>query len=125
MKLTGFARFMIVMIFAAPLAYIGASYYNGQDGIENIKKLLGLDKKENVEIVEPRPSDTGDMPAANPTPDNQGAPGAAEPAGDLKQENLRLREENIKLREQLQERDKEILELKYQLQQQKSGQSEN
>ena len=39
-KLTGFARFFIVMMFLAPLAYIGASYYNGEDGIENIKNFF-------------------------------------------------------------------------------------
>ena len=125
MKLTGFARFLIVMVFAAPLAYIGASYYNGEDGIENIKKLLGLDKKERVEVVNPAPTGTENMPAASPAPADQQTPAASEPAGNLQEENFKLREENIKLREQLQAKDKEILELKYQLQQQKAGQSEN
>jgi len=32
------------MIFFAPLAYIGASYYNGENGIEKIKKLFQLDE---------------------------------------------------------------------------------
>lgn len=48
-KITGFARFLIFMIFFAPLAYIGASYYNGEDGIANIKKLIGLDKINSSE----------------------------------------------------------------------------
>jgi hypothetical protein len=39
-KLTGFARFFIAMLFLAPLAYIGASYYNGEDGVENIKNFF-------------------------------------------------------------------------------------
>lgn len=46
LKLTGFARFFIVMLFLVPVAYLAAAYYNGQDGIQNIKNLLGLDKKE-------------------------------------------------------------------------------
>lgn len=46
LKLTGFARFFIVMLFLVPVAYLGAAYYNGQDGIQNIKDLLGIDKKE-------------------------------------------------------------------------------
>jgi len=50
-KLTGFTRFFVVMLFLAPIAYIGASYYNGQDGIENIKNLLGLDKDTPQEEV--------------------------------------------------------------------------
>jgi len=39
-KITGFARLLIFMIFFAPLAYIGASYYQGEDGIEKIKSLF-------------------------------------------------------------------------------------
>jgi len=43
-KMTGCARFFIAIIILAPLAYLGASYYNGQDGIQNIKNLLGIGK---------------------------------------------------------------------------------
>ncbi len=43
-RLTGFARFFIVMLFIVPLAYLGASYYRGEDGIQNLKNLLGIDK---------------------------------------------------------------------------------
>jgi len=43
LKLTGFARLLIFMVFFAPLAYLGASYYNGEDGIGNIKKMLGIE----------------------------------------------------------------------------------
>mgnify|MGYP006266152865 CR=1 FL=1 len=39
-KLTGFARFFIVMLFLAPIAYLAASYINGEDGVENIKSLF-------------------------------------------------------------------------------------
>ncbi len=47
-KITGFARFLIFMLFFAPLAYIGVSYYQGEDGIQNFKNLIGYDKKETV-----------------------------------------------------------------------------
>ncbi len=51
-KLTGFARFFLVMIVLAPLAFIGASFYNGEDGIENIKNLFkGKFKFEKKEVV--------------------------------------------------------------------------
>lgn len=40
MRTTPFARFFIVMLFLAPIAYIGASYYNGEDGIGNIKSWV-------------------------------------------------------------------------------------
>ena len=46
-KMTGCARFFIVMLILAPLAYIGASYYQGQDGIENIKNLLGINAADS------------------------------------------------------------------------------
>ena len=41
-KVTGCARFFVALIILAPLAYLGASYYNGEDGIENVKTLLGI-----------------------------------------------------------------------------------
>jgi len=36
-KLTGFAKFMIVLLFAAPIAYFIAAYANGQDPLKEIK----------------------------------------------------------------------------------------
>ncbi len=39
-KTTGCFRFVFFMMILAPLAYIGASYYNGQDGLQNIKNLF-------------------------------------------------------------------------------------
>ncbi len=50
-RLTGFARFFIVMLFVIPLAYLGASYYRGEDGIQNIKNLLGLDKGTTATVT--------------------------------------------------------------------------
>ena len=48
-KITGFARLLIFMIFFAPLAYIGASYYNGEDGIANIKALFEQNEGGSVQ----------------------------------------------------------------------------
>lgn len=45
-KMTGCAKFFFVLIILAPLAYLGASYYNGQDGIQNIKNLLGMGSEQ-------------------------------------------------------------------------------
>ena len=39
-RLTNFARFFIFLIIVVPLAYLGASYINGEDPKENINKLL-------------------------------------------------------------------------------------
>src|SRR5690606_10279304 len=41
LKTTAFTRFLLMLIIVGPLAYIGASYYNGQDPIANLKKLFG------------------------------------------------------------------------------------
>jgi len=47
-KMTGCARFIIVLAILAPLAFLGASYYNGSDGIQTIKDLFSS-TKEKVE----------------------------------------------------------------------------
>jgi cell division protein FtsB len=39
-RMTPFARFFIFLLIAAPLAFIGASYFRGEDGIAKIKSLL-------------------------------------------------------------------------------------
>jgi hypothetical protein len=39
-KTTGCFRFFLFLIILAPLAYIGASYYHGQDGIGNLVNLF-------------------------------------------------------------------------------------
>ena len=63
LRITGFARFLFAMIFIVPAAYIGASYINGEDGIENIKELVGLNETNSTQTIEeaptnPRPSNT-------------------------------------------------------------------
>jgi cell division protein FtsB len=49
-KMTPFARFFIVMLIIVPLAYFGASWYNGEDPL-NIKQQLGLE--QNTEVAQP------------------------------------------------------------------------
>lgn len=56
-KLTGFAKFMILLIFAAPIAYIIAAYTNDQDPLKAIKNLEIFQKsevkKETVKTTRP------------------------------------------------------------------------
>lgn len=49
-RMTAFSRLMLFMVFIGPLAYIGASYYNGQDGIKNITTTIqkGKDKVNTI-----------------------------------------------------------------------------
>lgn len=44
--MTPFARFLIVMLFVVPLAYFGASWYNGEDPL-NVRQYLGLEGQKN------------------------------------------------------------------------------
>jgi hypothetical protein len=53
-KITGFARLLILMLFFAPIAYIGVSYYQGEDGIEKIKSLFEGENNDTVEMKIPK-----------------------------------------------------------------------
>ncbi len=56
-KTTGCARFFLVVIILTPLAYLGASYYNGQDGWANLKRLIGIGGAEHQKQIEEQESD--------------------------------------------------------------------
>ncbi len=49
-RMTAFSRLLLFMVFIGPLAYIAASYYNGQDGIKNITTTFqkGKDKVSTI-----------------------------------------------------------------------------
>ncbi len=100
MKMTGFARFFIVMLFLVPAAYIGASYYNGEDGVQNIKELLGLDKKSDQETTTIQADQDQSTSSDNET------------IQDLRQQVQDLKSENEKLKAMIRNRDREIEELK-------------
>jgi len=53
-KATPFSRFLIFLIFSTPVAFVGASYYNGEDGIEKIKSVLqmNISKDEKISVKE-------------------------------------------------------------------------
>lgn len=90
-KMTGCARFFLVMIILAPLAYLGASYYKGEDGIQNIKNLLGIGTEKATSGDEETYRDTG---------------------RDLQKRVNELEEENRKLKREVREKDAEIKALK-------------
>lgn len=48
-RLTVFSRFLIMMLIVGPLAYLGAAYYNGEDGIENIKNIFNGNKETTTQ----------------------------------------------------------------------------
>lgn len=42
-KPTGCLKFLFFLIVFAPIAYLGASYARGEDGLGNLKKLLRIE----------------------------------------------------------------------------------
>lgn len=117
LKLTGFARFFFVMLILAPLAYIGASYANGEDGLQNMKDLfkgkisMGKSAPES-EVTESETTKTIEIPSAT----NAQPSGIDQAELDSKDEKIKsLIEKNIKLEEQLEEKSQELIEVKQQL----------
>jgi predicted RNase H-like nuclease (RuvC/YqgF family) len=51
-KMTPFARFFIALMIIAPLAFITASYINGEDPVKKIKEVTGIEAEEGVERTE-------------------------------------------------------------------------
>jgi cell division protein FtsB len=91
-KMTGCARFFIALIIIAPLAYLGAAYYNGQDGIQNIKNFLGIGEKK-----ETKTDDTYDTPKET----EKDLIDKDQQIQQLKDENEQLRKENESLKEEV------------------------
>lgn len=116
LKLTPFARFLIVMVFAAPVAYLAASYYNGEDGIQNLKELLGIGTQEKKEV----PAVT-DRPAID-APDSDTATLNLQ---ELQEAYSQLKQENAELKETLRKQDLEIQELKREIRLLKGSESGN
>jgi hypothetical protein len=94
-KMTGFARFFILMLFVVPLAYIGASYYNGQDGIQNLKNLIGIKSSDGSNTAENSADDGFTLFNKKGSKDLES-----------------LKAENADLKEIIREQDLEIAELK-------------
>jgi hypothetical protein len=103
-KLTGFARFFFAMIIIVPLAYFGASYYNGEDGVGNFKKMIGIDIDPDEETTTISADREDDQPAAKK--DN-----SAE-VTRLRKKINELEKENDKLNQLLKNREREIELLK-------------
>lgn len=86
-KLTPFARLFLFLIILLPAAYFGASYYNGEDPVANIKGYLGM---EDNGAVAPAPaSTTSSAPASAPSD----APATFENVQNLRAEIKNLKAE--------------------------------
>jgi hypothetical protein len=122
-RLTGFARFFLVMIVLAPLAFIGASFYNGENGIENLKNLfkgkLKFEKEEVKQIEKPEEKDDESKVLVNPAPTEVEINSqVAKLQDELNFKNQKvdsLYKENAALKSQIEAKDKELSEIKNQL----------
>ena len=105
LRMTPFARFFIVMLFLAPLAYIGASYYNGEDGIENIKKLIGIEQVDNNATNQKQTQTTKRNRTVN----------GGDQVAKLTEEVDKLKKANADLRSTIRKKDAEIERMKQEL----------
>ena len=99
-KSTPFARFLLVMIVLAPVAYIAASYFNGEDGIQNIKDAIGIESSVNSDQDR---SDSNNLPSRSNTNSS---------TLSLQDQIDRLEKENTYLNETVKKQEREILKLK-------------
>ncbi len=113
LKLTGFARFFLVMLILAPLAFFGASYYNGEDGIAKIKALFS--GKENTEVVTEQPQ------PATETEINAEVARLRDELSTKTQKLEELYKRNAELEKQLKDQAAELVEVKAQLDKIKSA----
>jgi len=135
-KITGFARFVIVMLFIAPVAFLTASYFNGEDGFQNLKNMLGWEQEQQEqEVLQPNtttdkevvevPSEDRvnqspqtDSVTEQPAPANDNSAALQQELDATKQELKELKATNYDLRQEIKARDAEITRLKEQLQNQ-------
>ena len=103
-RLTGFARFFFAMVIIVPLAYFGASYYNGEDGVAKFKEMIGIDIDPDKETTT----------ISTNTEDNQSS-AKKDDSADVTRLRKRINElekENEKLNQLLKNKEREIELLK-------------
>lgn len=107
-KLTGFARFFFALVIIVPLAYFGASYLNGEDGLGNLKKMIGID------LAEDDADDTTTLDQKTEPESKRATNGDNAEIDRLKKRISELEKENEKLNQALKNREREIDLLKNQ-----------
>lgn len=112
-KVTGFARLFFFLLFLLPAAYFGASYYNGEDGLQNLKDLVGWEQttEKSVETVEATETIETVVDQDLPT-DVQSL---QQEVSDLQRRVEAMERENKELKDQVFDKNEEIVELQRQL----------
>ena len=71
--MTPFARLLIFLIIFLPLAYLAAAYINGEDGIANLKRMIGMETAPRTETIDTPPAPATDTETATMTPADRAA----------------------------------------------------
>ncbi len=100
-RLTLFARLLLVLLILLPAAWFGAAWLNEEDPIDSLRRWLGQD--EPVVMVEEQPSQAEAEQPATPSAD----------ADSLRQVNADLRRQLEALREELRFKTRLVEELRH------------
>mgnify|MGYP000580434294 CR=1 FL=1 len=103
-RLTGFARLFIALIFIVPIAFLGASYINGTDPMTTLKDAFGMET--TTPIKETIPETTTNVP---PPPPMEKAGEDAETVQELRNQLNQMYDENTALKDEV-ERLKKVIE---------------
>jgi len=112
LRMTGFARLLIAMIVILPLAFLGATFIKGGDGLADLKEMLGISNSEEETAKEKEadlPSDGIVIPPSTTTAPPMEKVGQSEEVMDelrnklneMYDENNALKEEIVELKKQL------------------------
>lgn len=107
LKMTGFARLLIALIFIVPVAYLGATFINGGEELNDLKEMLGMETSPTPVTEEDAPLFPAER-AEKPAPPMEKAGQDEEVMEELRDklnemydENSALKEEIVKLRKEL------------------------
>lgn len=113
LKLTAFTRFLLVMVILVPLAFVGASLYNGKDPIVEAKKLLGME--QTTQTTQQTKSTENPDRSVTTNGQNQVQPSDIQvQMEDMKKRIEQLERDNLALQKKLKQYEVEIKELKRQ-----------
>lgn len=117
LRVTGFARFLLVMVILIPLAFVGASLYNGKDPLVEAKKLLGIEEQVQPTRTE-NTSDNSNNRTSTPSSNQKSTVSSDVPnvqLDDMMKRIEKLERDKIELEREVKNQAVEIKELRRQL----------
>ena len=120
-QLTGFARFLIFLVIAAPLIFFGVSYYKGEDPLQTLQEAFSQPEAEANEAPLPAPRGEITPPPVSQTEINSEIAKLRDEL-DFKEKRITdLDRENEELKQQLQKQEADCAEVQSQLDKIKSA----